>query len=563
MLDSRSRKILENLILTTVVVVTLVVTPYTSADPINIPKLSSLVLFSIVSFSIVAPWIKRVFRGNYRLLATLLSAFLLQIFLILIFSGSVFEQQFLGTYGRNTGALTYISLTFLLFATSLVATSSFLKRFIVITLSLGALLIFYGQIQHQGWEPLPYVNAYASNVIGTFGNPDFMSAFMGLIGAVAFTMVLNTRFKLWMRFSLGIAGIWAIVIVYETHAKQGYLNFLAGVGVVAILWLFMNKHKLAGFTLSGLAIVGSGLVFFGLINAGPLASYLYKSSLQARGFYWRAGINMLIEHPFFGVGMDGYGDWYRRARSLEDTLVSPGLASNTAHNVFIDIASNGGFPLLAVYLAIAVLVVVSIVRVVRRANGFDVYFASIVGAWVAYQAQSFVSINQLALAVWGWVLSGWIVGYEINTRSIDIDATIREVKKTKGRNAKIVQQSIPSVTVMAVFGGIAIGALVALPPYVSAAKYFKTLKTGDAKLIQEAAYLKPYDSLRFLQVASTLRDNKLESEAISVIKDAAEKYPDSFEVWSLWASIPTAAPADIAYAQAQLRRLDPHNPNLK
>ena len=126
----------------------------------------------------------------------------------------------------------------------------------------------------------------------------------------------------------------------------------------------MTQHKSLGRAVGGLGLIGSSLVFLGLINAGPLAGYLYKPSLEARGFYWRAGIRMLIEHPFFGVGMDGFGDWYRRARTLEDTLFNPGLASNTAHNVFIDIASNGGFPLIALYLAILGLVIFSITKVV-------------------------------------------------------------------------------------------------------------------------------------------------------------------------------------------------------
>ena len=83
------------------------------------------------------------------------------------------------------------------------------------------------------------------------------------------------------------------------------------------------------------------------------------------------------------------------------------------------------------------------------------------------------------------------------------------------------------------------------------------------KAMKTAAYLKPIDERRLLHVATILRDNKIDSEAIKVIKDAVENYPDSFDMWALWASITTATPSDVAYAKSQMKRLDPFNPDLK
>lgn len=133
---------------------------------------------------------------------------------------------------------------------------------------------------------------------------------------------------------------------------------------------------------------------------------------------------MLTEHPFFGVGMDGFGDWYFRSRP-EDYFARGFLSfSNSAHNVYLDIASSGGFILLTIYCAILALVIIAIIRVVRRSMGFDVYFVALVGAWVAYQAQAFISVNQIGLAIWAWVLSGLIIGYEVNTRVKDVAQSV-------------------------------------------------------------------------------------------------------------------------------------------
>ena len=67
---------------------------------------------------------------------------------------------------------------------------------------------------------------------------------------------------------------------------------------------------------------------------------------------------------------------------------------------------------------------------------------------------------------------------------------------------------------------------------------------------------------RLLHVATLLRDNKLDAEAIVIVRDATMGYPDSFDLWNLWASIPSATPAEVTAAKAQLKRLDPFNPDL-
>jgi O-antigen ligase len=484
------------------------------------------------------------------------------VFLVLAFAGGNVGGQFYGTFARNTGGLAYLSLALLLLSSALVADMDFIKRFMSVVFFVGLLLIIYGNIQYLGLEPFPFVNAYTINApIGTFGNPDFQSAFMGMIAVVAFTMALNAGYKVALRFSLVLMGLASMVVVFETLAKQGYLNFLAGAGAVAILWLFMNNRRSIGIAVSSMGIVAG--VFLGLVNAGPLASLLYKGSLAARGFYWRAAIRMLIDHPFFGVGMDGFIDWYRRARPSNFVEAGFFTYSNTAHNVYLDIASSGGIPLLAIYLAMLSLVILSVVRVVKRNNGFDVYFVAVVGAWVAYQTQAFVSINQLGLAIWGWVLSGLIIGYEINTRSKETEKVSpinnRQVRKT----TKVSAQPLSSATVIRVFAGVVIGALVAIPPYYANASFFSSLKSNDIKAIQAAAYLKPIDERRLLHIATILRDNKMDSAAISVIRDATKGYPDSFDFWQLWSTIPTATPSDLANAKTQMKRLDPLNPELK
>jgi len=564
MLELRSRQVLGTITLAAIVAVTLVVAPYTLIDPMGLPKLTVLVLFAFVALSLMAPTIKNLFNSGYRTLVILLTLFVCQIILVLLFSGANIGTQFFGVHQRQTGALTYISLTVLLLSSSMVSNNEFLKKFIRVTLVVGAVLILYGNIQYLGLEPFPYVNAYTVNApIGTFGNSDFQSAFMGMIAVFSFTMALNKEYKPFVRFGLAGMGLASIIVVYETLAKQGYLNFIAGAGVVAILWLFMNERKSLGIIVSGMGAVGGGLVFLGLINSGPLASLIYKGSLAARGFYWRAAIKMLTDHPFFGVGMDGFGDWYFRSRPQDYFEIGFLSASNAAHNVYLDIASSGGFPLIAAYFAILALVIVSIVKVVKRSDGFDIYFIALVGAWVAYQTQAFISINQIGLAIWGWVLSGLIIGYEINTRAGELAQSAPVKRKQKIGKGKSAVQPLSSRAVISVFAGMLIGTLIVMPLYLANSRFYAAIKANDLKAVESAGKQQPHDQRRMYMLAGIFRNANLDAKAIQVLKEATAEYPDSYDLWNLWLTIPTASTSDLAAAKAQLKRLDPFNPELK
>ena len=560
MLDTANKKLLQRIVLTSLVVVTLIVAPYTLTDPMGLPKLSMLSFFATVALSLVLLKIKTLFRSEFRTLIILLGLFTLQIILVLFFSGANLGSQFYGVYTRNNGALTYFALTALLLASSLVSDREFVKRFIRIALGVGAILIIYGNIQYLSLDPFLYKNAYTVNApIGTFGNSNFQSAFMGLIATVAMTMALNTAFKAPARIGFAAMSFAAVIVIFETRSSQGYLNFLAGLSLVAILWLFIHGRKTLALVAAALVLMGGGLLFLALFNIGPLARFIFEASVAARLYYWWAAAKMLIDHPFFGVGMDGFGTWYLRYREV---AMNKGFSTyaDSAHNVFADIATSGGIPLVAIYCAIAGLVIFSILRVIRRNEGFDVYFLATVGAWFAWHVQSFVSINQLGLAIWGWVLSGLIIGYEINTRVKEIGREVPKRLKPSGKKSKTSAQELSSKAVLSLFVGVITASLIASPLFFANARFHAAIKANDLKAVEAAGNQFPKDERRLYMLAGILRNAQQDIKAIVVLRDATLRYPDSFELWTLWTTIPTASPSDIASAKAQLKRLNPFNP---
>jgi len=538
------------------VAVTLLVTPLWAFDPINPIKMLAVSATGFIGLGVLLTNHKVLQLGRFKVPLVLISGFMGWQLVVFVVSGGEKLQQLFGTTGRNTGLITYLAFS-ILFVVAMAASSTvFLSRFLLAALVVGIASLGYGVVQAFGGDPFDWVNPY-SPVFGFLGNPNFQSSLLGILGAVVFTQLLSGSVKIQIKGAYLVYLLATVLVIKETDSQQGFLVLMIGSAVS--LGVFVNQRsKALGYSYLGLAVVGFVGVLLGTLNKGPLASLLYKDSVTYRGDYWRAGWKMTLENPIFGVGLDSYGDWYRRSRTIEATLRrGPDVTSNAAHNVFLDISSYGGFPLVLIYIALMALVAISAVKVIKRSQGFNAGFVGLVAGWVAFQAQSIISINQIGLALWGWVLSGLIIGYEINTRGGEVVVE----KKTGKSSAKSVQTS--ASTSLAMFVGLIIGVLVGMPPYLASAKYKGALETSNPTVIQEAAYIWPVDSTRMIQVAMTLNDNKFEDQALQIALDAVERFPDNYSVWGTLSVMKKASEEQKAQALAQMKRLDPLNPTLK
>jgi O-antigen ligase len=494
---------------------------------------------------------------NNRTALVVIVVFIAQLCLVLIVDNRDFAYKFYGTFGRNTGFAAYLSLAFLLLASMVSASKILLQRYILAILACGTFLAIYGCAQFIGLDFSQYEIVYDSKVFGTFGNPNYQSAFMGITAATALTLAVFSKIKKIFKGCLLILTLLAVFNI-SISSQQGYLNFVAGILTATVMYFLKSRKPIFGWVTLTASSFASVLILLGILNIGPLAQIIYKFSLQARGFYWRAALKMMRDHPFFGVGMDGFGDAYLRFRSSEVASINSGITSDTAHSIPLDIGSNGGVILLIAYLSIISLVLRSIVRISRRSPRFDVVFATVVAAWVAYQAQSLISINQLGMGVWGWSLSGLIIGYDLNYSNQTTNVTDKPAQSRKSKKGKV-----DALAVVLVFVTTSISIGIALPPYIASDKFYKALQSGNPTLIQTAAYLKPNERMRYLYVAQALQENGFESEAVRVLRDASRIYPDSIDLWRRWAGISSASPTEIAHARAEIKRLDPFNPDLK
>jgi len=570
MLRTSERKFLEKLLLLAVALTSVIVTPKSAGDPINPIKMAVIAVCGFACAGFIASYWRKIFQSPLKLLMILSGLFLISLILNLIFAGGNLTQKFFGVYGRNTGFVTYASLLLLLVGGAIASSSSLIKKFTLTMLAVGVLSSIYGYMQHSGIDPAGWVSPY-SPIMGFLGNPDFAAAFLALTCIAALAPILSKGAKVIFKISSLIYIVLALYLIKLSGVKQGILIFVIGIVCIVILILYHSKFKV----LSYLAIIGAistvTFVLFALFNIGPLASLLYKTSLTARGYYWQAGLTMITDHPFLGVGLDNYGDWYRRSRSIDAYNWSPTQYTNAAHNVFIDIAANGGLILLIIMLGIMALVIKSIIQFSKHEKVLDPYFAILVSLWVAFNAQLLISINQIGVAVWGWVISGLIIGHghsgnlETKNESIRLKKSRNETNKTENFTAKaLILFSIGSLI------GLGIG----LPDYVGESRYYIEMSSGDPIRIQKAAYIWPQNAYHFLQVSVTLRDNRtntsiahpeLKVESIpdyanlglTVARDAVRFFPDSIDTWKLLRSFPKITNQEDILTKKKMKELDP------
>ena len=547
----------------TAIVATLAITPWATFDPINVPKLAVIALGGLITLGALLFNAKALFARKHRTVQVLISLFVLDLTIVLFFAGTNPYQEFFGTYGRSTGFVAYIALASLMLGAIVVATSNFISTFARYLLIVGGLSIGYGLLQVVGADPIKWASLY-SPVIGFLGNPNFQSSFVGFSGILAFGCICSKELKISWRVAYYAYLLVGAFVILKTESQQGFLVLAGGIAIVGMIWISRSEFKV--LTIPALIVSGIGTVFvaLGSLNSGPLASLLYKASVTYRGDYWRAGWKMTMEHPFLGVGLDSYGDWYRRTRTLEATLRrGPEVISNAAHNVLLDFSANGGFPLVIIYLALMVLVVISAIKLLKRSTGFDPAIAGLIAVWIAYQAQSIISLNQLGLAVWGWIISGLIIGYEINTRGKEVPIEVRP-PVSKGRNVKkSVNESVSAKTLMSMVAGGVVGLLVGLPPFIASAQFKSAYTSGNAVKVEKSAYIWPDEPMRYGQVGLVLQSNKLDAQAQKVVDAALLKFPNEFGLWSLAATLSTATPEQIAEVKKQMKRLDPFNPDVK
>jgi hypothetical protein len=125
-------------------------------------------------------------------------------------------------------------------------------------------------------------------------------------------------------------------------------------------------------------------------------------------------------------------------------------------------------------------------------------------------------------------------------------------------------ETIFSSTLIAGIGAV-VGLLLACPPYSADSKWRSTISSQDAQKVEQAlipTYLNPENSYKYANAAQIFEESKLYDLAYKYAKIGVEFNPDSFDAWRVLYSVSKSTPEEKTEALAQMKRLDPNNPNV-
>jgi hypothetical protein len=538
----------------------------TVTDPVNVTKLFALGGVAAAAVAVLLAFGLQELWASSKALVVFVGLFLVAGLNAIVNSEGPLTQNLYGAYGRNTAFIAYLLLISVILSAAVLRREHSFKYLIWGLFGAGLANVVYCTWVIAFGDFVPWNNPYG-NILGTFGNPNFIGAFLGLFAAsmVAFSFKQGTSVPI--RVGVLVVFLATVYAIIDSNAIQGRVVVAAGLGIVGF---YLVRSKFEALIAQVIYVVFIGIAgtfaLLGALQIGPLTKYIYKTSVSLRGEYWQAGWNMGSEHPFTGVGFDTYGDWYRRARDAQALILpGPNTVTNAAHNVPFDVFAFGGWPLFISYLAILALSVVAIVKVTLRNRKYDAVFVTLTTAWVCYQLQSIISINQIGLAVWGWLFGGALIAYEVATRpKVDESQNV----KGKAKSARVVKkkqgETVVTSTLIAGVGAV-IGLLIAVPPYSADAKWRTALGSQDAAKVEAAlvpGYLNPANSYKYVNAVQLLEGSKLYDLALKYSQIAVEFNPNNFDSWKVLYLIKNSSPEEKALALENMKRLDPKNSNV-
>ena len=499
-------------------------------------------LFSLVIFFIVSQLISTTFTNNH---------------VVALF----------GDTQRRNGFLTYFSLSLVfLYMVRNINKNNIVNIYKMLILT-SSLVIFYSCLQISGNDFISWNNPY-NRAISTLGNPNFTSAFlaMSFVASLSF-LFYKKKFSPTKFLAVCILPL-SVFVILSSGSRQGLyaisISILFSINVY--VWVLNKKSKYFVSIFSTILMLASIL---GMLQKGPLANLLYKDSVSVRGFYWRAGIDMFLDHPLIGVGIDSYGQFFRQYKELDYVRrFGTELMSNNAHNTIIQLFATGGLFVGIANLFIVISVLFFSLKHIKNSNNINnsKEMLGLLSIYIAFQAQSFISIDNLGLTIWGWCIGGALIGLIISNADENI-----LIKNNSALVKKVPNYYFWKPILHAIISAPVI--IVCFLLYQSESNMYLLRDIANTNTSENQTISKLYahkiidnpvaDPFLKLKASIYLSDAGNIDDSYKNLKLLSNKYSDNFEI--LWAIASTQAQLgeidNAISTRLKITKLDPYNTN--
>jgi len=377
-------------------------------DPINLTKATFLIALALPLLPAIFFLVGKKMHSKWQ---WLIPALLLIIHICIQFFNQDLTvwRKTIGTFTRSSGGLVLISFILLMVTIGLLNYARNLYFWRLTIYAISCLSIPYGTMQLSGIDPIEWNYKVSNKLLLTLGNPNFASALFGILGAALIPLIFEKKIGKAHRIFALVLGLGNLVLSLQTNSIQGPIALLGGLVIIILLLPNMMKKRLflRFLGLGTIATVGTSIFTLYFI-APTIFDKLFSYTFDLRKYYWSAALRMIQQSPISGVGIDSYGESYRLLRGYQVTQAySPFVYSNNAHNFFLQIGATLGIVALVLYIVIQLFVVRAILKLVFDEKRITTPTEmGVIAAWVAFQLQNLVSVDQIGVQVLGWCLSG-------------------------------------------------------------------------------------------------------------------------------------------------------------
>lgn len=458
-----------------------------------------------------------------------------------------FSEQLFGVYGRNNGFILVISsILFFLISNTLVDES--LGSLVLKRLSqAGWIVIIYFYIQIADWDVITWNQLYSSPT-STLGNPNFLSAFLSIFLLANLGLFLSSQRKFKDLASLIFCLTLGLIAMYLTNSQQGILLFLAGIWLLLGKFIFEKKTWVLIKSWLSLTGIFLGVITLGVAEIGPGKRIFDEYSLAIRREYWLAGLSMFRKEPIFGNGLDSYLYNFDNNKSANFVrLYGEELTSSSAHNIYIDLLQGAGLIAATAYFTLNFLVTFFAIKRFLKGNVSHAFGALLV-IWLIIQIQSLISIQNIAINAWQWLIAGFLVN------------NLRDSQKSYSgtARAKVGESNPKQKVIKPILSALFVSLLVAAPMALfQDIKFAGAIKTSNGNALIKLAKTFPFDTYRANYTAKALEDGQYWYWAIEVAKKSVSTNPKNKDGWILIFYSKLSTSLEKQQARGEILKLDP------
>jgi hypothetical protein len=268
------------------------------------------------------------------------------------------------------------------------------RRLVTWLVGLGTFEALYGLVQYlTGWQKIfGYAKKYnLEEATGTYINRNHFAGFLEMVIPFGVALVLyenaklprkvvpgrnvNTRIKRMLgEKKLSRIGLWvfaAMVMVAGLFFSLSRMGIISAVASLAVMAAFAGFQRKAGLWVAA-GIMTCGIILVLWMGAGPALgrfgtiSEEYARVDESRWSLWKDTARLIGGHPLLGSGLGTFPVAFTRVQS---TFL--GQFVNHAHNDYLELASDLGIPMAAVFFGSTAAL---LARVARKAASSEVSF---------------------------------------------------------------------------------------------------------------------------------------------------------------------------------------------